>query len=75
MLSVTDANLFLGRVVPKYFPKIFGPKEDQPLDTEAVKQVFDKLTEEVNAFAAQAGTAPKTVDEVGLWGYQVVQQK
>lgn len=35
--------------VCSYFPKIFGPKEDQGLDkVEAVKQ-FDQLTEEVNA--------------------------
>lgn len=26
-LAVTDANVFLGRVIPKYFPKIFGPGE------------------------------------------------
>ena len=23
-LSITDANLFLGRLLPDYFPKIFG---------------------------------------------------
>lgn len=26
-LAVTDANVFLGRVIPRYFPKIFGPGE------------------------------------------------
>jgi len=63
-LAVTDANLYLGRVVPKYFPKIFGPNEDEALDTVAVQKVFAKLTEEVNALAADAGTPPKSVDEV-----------
>jgi 5-oxoprolinase (ATP-hydrolysing) len=33
-LAVTDANVVLGRVLPDYFPKIFGPSEDQPLDVE-----------------------------------------
>jgi 5-oxoprolinase (ATP-hydrolysing) len=28
LLAITDANLVLGRLMPQYFPKIFGPKED-----------------------------------------------
>ena len=35
-LAVTDANAALGRVIPEYFPKIFGPNEDQELDVEGV---------------------------------------
>ena len=35
-LAVTDANAALGRVVPEYFPKIFGPNEDEMLDVEGV---------------------------------------
>ena len=31
-LAITDANLILGRILPEYFPKIFGPSEDEPLD-------------------------------------------
>uniref|UniRef100_A0A674GAY9 5-oxoprolinase, ATP-hydrolysing n=1 Tax=Taeniopygia guttata TaxID=59729 RepID=A0A674GAY9_TAEGU len=36
-LTVTDANLVLGRLLPEFFPRIFGPGEDQPLcrDTAA----------------------------------------
>ena len=33
-LAITDANLILGRLMPEYFPKIFGPTEDQPLDKD-----------------------------------------
>ena len=33
--TVTDANLVLGRLDPQFFPKIFGPKADQPLDQAA----------------------------------------
>jgi 5-oxoprolinase (ATP-hydrolysing) len=47
-LTVTDANLFLGRLLPEFFPKIFGEKEDQPLDTEVTTKLFKELTEEVN---------------------------
>jgi len=46
-LTVTDANLCLGRLLPEYFPKIFGPSEKEPLDTTATTEAFCKLTEEV----------------------------
>ncbi|CAH0057999.1 unnamed protein product [Clonostachys solani] len=47
-LTVTDANLFLGRLLPEYFPKIFGPTEDLPLDIEIVRQKFHDLTITIN---------------------------
>ena len=34
-LTVTDCNLFLGRIDPAKFPAVFGPNGDQPLDPEA----------------------------------------
>ena len=43
-LAVTDANVVLGRVVPKYFPSIFGPNEDEPLDVEGAREAFEELT-------------------------------
>ncbi|KAH3776977.1 hypothetical protein DPMN_178411 [Dreissena polymorpha] len=46
-LTVTDANLCLSRLLPEYFPKIFGKGQDQPLDVAATKAAFLKLTEEV----------------------------
>ncbi|KAK8030255.1 hypothetical protein PG993_011546 [Apiospora rasikravindrae] len=47
-LTVTDANLFLGRLIPEYFPAIFGPGEDLPLDSDIVASKFEELTEEIN---------------------------
>ena len=47
-LTVTDANLFLGRLLSEFFPKIFGDNEDQPLDTEATSKLFKELTNEIN---------------------------
>ncbi|KAJ5087100.1 hypothetical protein NUU61_008407 [Penicillium alfredii] len=47
-LTVTDANLFLGRLLPEYFPHIFGPNEDQPLDTEVTARLFSDLTQKIN---------------------------
>jgi 5-oxoprolinase (ATP-hydrolysing) len=47
-LAVTDANLLLGRLVPDYFPKIFGKSEKEPLDTEASRVAFEQLVAEIN---------------------------
>ena len=44
---MTDANLILGRLLPEYFPKIFGKTEDQPLDKAATQAAFEALTKEV----------------------------
>jgi 5-oxoprolinase (ATP-hydrolysing) len=46
---VTDANLFLGRLLPEYFPSIFGSNENEPLDYETTANEFTKLTGQINA--------------------------
>ena len=48
-LAVTDANLVLGRLVPDYFPKIFGKNADEPLDEQASLTKFEELAKEINA--------------------------
>ncbi|GAD94465.1 hypothetical protein AOR_1_1676174 [Paecilomyces variotii No. 5] len=47
-LTVTDANLFLGRLVVSSFPSIFGETADKPLDTEVVERKFKELAERIN---------------------------
>ena len=47
-LTVTDANLFLGRLLPGFFPKIFGRNEDQGLDMKASEALFRQLTQQIN---------------------------
>ncbi|KAI1777240.1 Hydantoinase B/oxoprolinase-domain-containing protein [Hypoxylon cercidicola] len=61
-LTVTDANLFLGRLLPEYFPAIFGPGENQPLDYEVTKNKFLDLTNSINT----ASATKKTPEEVAL---------
>ncbi|CDR40053.1 CYFA0S04e02608g1_1 [Cyberlindnera fabianii] len=48
-LTVTDANLLLGRLIPEFFPKIFGPNEDESLDEAVTRKNFEELTKEINA--------------------------
>ena len=47
-LAVTDANLLLGRLIPEYFPKIFGKSEKEPLDVDASRTAFEKLAKQIN---------------------------
>ncbi|KAM9774573.1 5-oxoprolinase [Syngnathus typhle] len=49
-LTVTDANLALGRLLPSFFPKIFGPGENEPLSLEETMMHFRSLTKEINHF-------------------------
>lgn len=48
-LTVTDANLFLGRLLPDFFPKIFGKNENEGLDPEASRKLFEELTKDINS--------------------------
>lgn len=53
--AVTDANVVLGRVQPAFFPALFGPGEDEPLDAAASEAGLAELLGAVNAAAAAAG--------------------
>lgn len=66
-LTVTDANLFLGRLIPDFFPNIFGPNEDQELDEQVSRKLFERLTHEVNEDLAKGGQNKRmTADEVAF---------
>ena len=54
VLAVTDANAMVGKLRPEFFPAIFGPNADQPLDINATRQAFEKVAKEV-------GRAPEDV--------------
>ena len=42
-LALTDANLLVGKVQPKYFPRVFGPQADEALDADVVREKFTAL--------------------------------
>ena len=42
--TVTDANVMLGKIQPAFFPHVFGPNGNQPLDAVVVAGEFEKLT-------------------------------
>ncbi|KAJ4396706.1 hypothetical protein N0V93_000927 [Gnomoniopsis smithogilvyi] len=65
--TVTDANLFLGRLLPDFFPKVFGKNEDQGLDRQASEKVLKELTDQVNKETGR----DMSVDEVA-YGFLTV---
>ncbi|ARF54123.1 hydantoinase B/oxoprolinase family protein [Streptomyces gilvosporeus] len=48
-LTVTDANVMLGRIQPDHFPAVFGPDGDRPLDAGTVRTRFAALASEIAA--------------------------
>ncbi|MGH6921685.1 MAG: hydantoinase B/oxoprolinase family protein, partial [Geminicoccaceae bacterium] len=59
-LTVTDANLMVGKLQPRFFPKVFGPDADQPPDIEVVHQKFAALAAEVS----RATGVPRTPEQI-----------
>jgi 5-oxoprolinase (ATP-hydrolysing) len=55
-LAVTDANVMVGKIQPRFFPQVFGPNANEPLSFEDVRAQFDVL-------AAQTGRASEVVAE------------
>jgi 5-oxoprolinase (ATP-hydrolysing) len=73
-LTVTDANLVLGRIQPEYFPKLFGATEDQALDLKASQDAMARLTDQINLFNSAKGREPLTVEQVALGFIQVANE-
>ena len=46
-LTVTDCNVMLGKLQPEFFPRVFGPNADQPLDNQVVQERFAELSERI----------------------------
>jgi 5-oxoprolinase (ATP-hydrolysing) len=48
-LTVTDANVLLGRVQPDHFPRVFGATGDRPLDVGETRRRFAELAARITA--------------------------
>ncbi|KVT84676.1 5-oxoprolinase [Burkholderia ubonensis] len=55
-LTVTDCNVMLGKIQPGYFPRVFGPHADEPLDRDGVVAKFDALADEILAATGRRET-------------------
>lgn len=63
-LTITDANLMLGRIIPHFFPKVFGTHHDQALDVDIVRKKFEERSAEI----LRSTGSHKSAEEIAL-GY------
>ncbi len=61
-LTVTDANVMAGKIHPEFFPKVFGPTGDQPIDTAIVAEKFAAFAREVSASVGKTITPEQLAD-------------
>ena len=61
-LTVTDANVVLGRLHPDHFPAVFGPGGDQPLDAAAARTAFADLAAAITEAASQPWTPERAAE-------------
>ncbi|WP_420640376.1 hydantoinase B/oxoprolinase family protein [Candidatus Poriferisocius sp.] len=61
-LTVTDANVVLGRLHPDHFPAVFGPDGDQPLDAAAARIGFDALARTITEATGQPWTPERAAE-------------
>jgi 5-oxoprolinase (ATP-hydrolysing) len=59
-LTMTDANILLGRIQPQFFPRVFGPGANEPLDGDIVARRFTEMAERIAA-ATGRPIAPEQV--------------
>lgn len=60
-LTVTDCNVMLGKIQPKYFPEVFGPEANEPLNAAIVKEKFNTLAQTISA---ATGTKPPSPEQI-----------
>ena len=66
-LAITDANVVLGRILPEYFPRIFGKNEDERLDKEGAVAAMGAIAGVVNEnMEGGAGARRMTVEDVAM---------
>ncbi len=58
-LTITDANVMLGKIQPQFFPSVFGSDADLPLDAHIVSQRFTELAQEIQAQTGDTRTPEK----------------
>ena len=59
-LTVTDCNVMLGKLQPAFFPQVFGPNGDRPLNRQTVQEKFIQLAQDIDE-AMGDGRSPEEV--------------
>ena len=62
-LTVTDCNVMVGKIQPKFFPHVFGPEAHEALDAKVVHEKFKELAERISNDTGEAKRSPEDVAE------------
>jgi 5-oxoprolinase (ATP-hydrolysing) len=66
-LTITDANVLLGRIQPAFFPPVFGAKANESLDAAAAAQGFAGMA----ALMAAATGVPTSSEQVAAGALEI----
>ncbi len=61
-LTVTDANVMLGKIQPRFFPSVFGPEGNAPLDGDTVRARFEALAAEIRSATGDTRSAEEVAE-------------
>ena len=61
-LTITDANVMVGKLQPRFFPRVFGPNADQGIDEEATRTKFAELAARIGAQTHEPRSAEAVAD-------------
>ncbi len=61
-LTVTDCNVMLGKIQPRFFPRVFGAGADQALDADVVRRRFARLMEDIRGATGDTRTAEQVAE-------------
>ncbi len=61
-LAVTDANVMVGKINPEFFPRVFGPDGDQPMDADIVREKFAALAQQIEQDTGDRRTPEEVAD-------------
>src|SRR5262249_11005958 len=60
--TVTDANVMLGKIQPRFFPPVFGREGDAPLDADVVREKFGALAEQIRGATGDTRSAEEVAE-------------
>ena len=61
-LAVTDCNVMLGKIHPRFFPNVFGANADQTLDGDVVRKKFATMANEIAAATGERSSAEEVAE-------------
>lgn len=61
-LTITDANLHVGRIQPDFFPSVFGSTRNLSIDKNMVDRKFSELAEQINEETGSSKTSHEVAE-------------